>query len=245
MVRAWVLFAATIFAASTASAQLLAQGKPPVGHWLGSPEDGEAVMDASPNGNHGTISTGKGARSQTGPFKSGFECNESHIDLGTGPALTELHERTYAAWILPKSWGEMDEGRVLSLGFNNSFGIKGEYRGLLFRKHYAETNGLWRSAEGAVELGKWQFIAVTFDPASTKPPVFFVNGIESPCEAYQEPKGNIMPEAGAPLTIGGDPGDTRNFDGTISNIRVYNRVLSQIEIERLAEEPSYRLVFAE
>ena len=245
VIRALVLFVATIFAASTTAAQLLADGKPPVGHWLGSPEGGDTAADATVSGSHGTISAGKGGRSDRGPFKAAFAFEESHIDCGSGAALTELTARTYSAWIMPKTWGKAKEGRIVSLGLQNSFGIKDKNRGLLFRKQFSQTNGLWSSSEASIELGKWQFVAVAYDPGSRKPPKFYVNGVESPGALIQEPAGEIAPETLMPFTIGADAGDTRNFDGMISNVRVYNRVLTAIEIERLAQEPNYRLVFAE
>ncbi len=245
MIRTWVTSILIVFAAGHASAQIFAEEKPPVGHWLGSPDDGEKIADAALGGNHGTISAGNGGRSDKGPFKSAFVFDESHIDCGMGPALTELTARTYTAWIMPKSWGKTNEGRIISVGFQNSFGIKDKNHGLLFRKQFSETNGLWQSGEDSIQLGRWQFVAVSYDSGSGKPPTFYVNGLESPGALVQEPTGDIAPESGMPFTIGADAGDTRNFDGMIGNVRVYNRVLTPIEIERLAEEPNYRLVFAD
>jgi len=79
------------------------------------------------------------------------------------------------------------------------------------------------------EAGRWYFIAISRSSDGTYN--FYRQGAANGSEVNPEP----TPDVSGPWTIGWAEGPER-FDGTIDDVRVYNRVLSQAEILDLYED---------
>ena len=77
----------------------------------------------------------------------------------------------------------------------------------------------------AVPLDQWTHIAATYDGTESK---VYVNGILESSKTIGLP----IPTNNYPMGISGDPGDPRfNFNGHLDEVRVWNKALSQSEIQ--------------
>jgi hypothetical protein len=76
----------------------------------------------------------------------------------------------------------------------------------------------------ASPVGSWTHVALTYDGSLLR---LFVNGVEV---AAQQATGTIQ-SSSSPLSIGGNSPYGEYFNGLIDDVRVYNRALSQAEIQ--------------
>ncbi len=98
---------------------------------------------------------------------------------------------------------------------------------------YASANRL--SSATSFVAGRWYHVAVTFDAAlpSAQRLKLYVNGAP---DKFLSTAQTAVPRFTSPLYVGGyDPTNTNaSFNGSIDEVRVYNRALSQSEITALA-----------
>jgi concanavalin A-like lectin/glucanase superfamily protein/Big-like domain-containing protein len=115
--------------------------------------------------------------------------------------------------------------------------------GTLFANVRALSSGLddniLSSAPGLVPSNQWSHVAVTFDQASGSA-VLYLNGTN----VVLRNLGSIVPETALPLNIGlrpvtsSDGGAGSRFAGKIDELSVYNRALSQSEIQSIYQAGS-------
>jgi hypothetical protein len=85
-------------------------------------------------------------------------------------------------------------------------------------------------APQAIPLYTWSYLAATYDGETLS---LYVNG---QAVASQSVTGNIIPSVG-PLRLGGNQVFGEFFVGTLDDVRVYSRALSQAEIIRDMNTP--------
>jgi hypothetical protein len=149
------------------------------------------------------------------------------LDLTTGVF-------TISAWIMPTSWGQNNQGRVLDHG-----GGSGGNAGWSLHLENKSSRGFPQalrmqinndsSFDGmsdptAIALNAWQHVAVTFDNGTL---TFFVDGLNRGMRT-----GVPAPIArNGPIFIGARGKARRNFDGAIDEVRIWSRALTQQEIQ--------------
>jgi CubicO group peptidase (beta-lactamase class C family) len=142
---------------------------------------------------------------------------------------------TLSAWIHPFGWGENDQGRIFDHGGGSSGNLgwtlhvtnkasRGFPASLRMRVNDDSSfDGL--ADRDSITLGVWQHVAVSLESGTLR---FYVDGVlVSTRTGVPTP----LPRA-APTRIGMRATDTnRGFDGAIDEVRIWNRALSQIEIQ--------------
>ncbi|HEY5866900.1 MAG TPA: LamG domain-containing protein [Candidatus Tectomicrobia bacterium] len=187
--------------------------------------NGTSVQDASGNGHTGTLS---GATwTPQGKFGAALTFNgttnwvtvndSSRLDLSTGMTL--------AAWVFPTSTTGVRD-ILLKEGANADI-----YN--LYARNWRgrpEANvlvgGSNRTAEGpaALSANVWTHVAGTYDGVTVR---LFLNGVQVASTAISGP---IAASTG-PLRIGGNGLWGEFFQGSIDEVRLYNRALTQAEIQ--------------
>ena len=186
---------------------------------------GTALADHSGNGNAGTIS---GATWATpGRFGSALDFDGTN-DMVTVPDATTLDlttGMTLEAWVRPAALGTAWRTVLFKDGAGDLV------YGLYGNRNTAVPNaqvfiGSARSVNGtaALPLDAWSHLATTYDGANLR---LFVNG--TPVAAIPQ-TGSIATSTGA-LRIGGNGIWPEFFRGLIDELRVYNRALTQAEIQ--------------
>jgi hypothetical protein len=200
-----------------------------IAFWTCDEGEGNVVGDASGNGHDGTFVNGdpvwvEGVRGTA-------------VEL-VGPTLVEippldmeLTEATMAGWILPygpqPDWSSiiMHRGTGLAHGFNVIL------PGYQLAYHWNDDSASW-SFRGGDNIAEddWTFVAVTVEPDKA---TFYVDGI----------KGSVNEIAHGPaiwdnnIYLGGDGGDDwigRRMVGALDDVVMYDRALSEGEIQYLA-----------
>ncbi|MGI9591599.1 MAG: LamG domain-containing protein, partial [Myxococcota bacterium] len=183
---------------------------------------------------------GPAAAAQDGTWLE-FDGGEA-LELPADPALDlDGGAFTLEAWIRPLAWGQNDQGRIFDHGGGSSGDSgwalhleNGSNRGLPATLRVqinddSSFNGL--ADPGAITLGVWQHVAVTFDAGTLR---FFVDGLPVGTRT-----GVPVPVARSEATrIGLRTTDTkRGFDGGIDDVRIWSQALSQGQIQARMGSP--------
>lgn len=186
---------------------------------------GTRVRDAADNANTGIIT---GATwTATGKFGSALTFNgtNSLVLVSNAPSLNLTTGMTLEAWVYPTAsqtgWRTIvqreTDAYLLHAG-NDKSALRPTGGGT-----FNGTNA-WTNATTALSLNTWTHLALTYDSTTLR---LHVNGTPS---ASRTVSGTIQTNAN-PLRIGGNSPYGEFFIGRIDEVRVYNRPLSQTEIQ--------------
>jgi hypothetical protein len=90
------------------------------------------------------------------------------------------------------------------------------------------STGVYKTS--AFSTGVWTHMAVCIDGATTGDQKFYTNGVEQSFLNNSNSGANFGKPSSNPIYIGKDHTGSDNFDGYISEVRTYNRVLTEAEI---------------
>ena len=177
------------------------------------------------------------------------------INFGDVAVLKNLTTKTFCFDIVPETVTD-DFNVLFDVNASSAAGVSHGYFTLLATgklRFIASWDGsvldhaIW-DADTAFVAGTHYKICITYDNSSTSNnPIFYANGSSIALTETAAPAGSLS-DSGGVTFFGGYVGTTNNFDGLISNIRVYNRILTAGEILDLhngrgASHNDYGLVF--
>ncbi len=183
---------------------------------------GTTVTDLSGNGNNGTISN---ATWTTGKFGSALNFNgsSSRVTIPDSASLDLSTGMTLEAWVKPNAalsgWQDVvykGDDRYYLMGSSNT-----NVPDVGATSTTAHTN---LYAKSALATGTWAHLAATFDGTTLN---FYINGTLVASNTWS----GTLSTSTNPLTIGSDSIYGQFFNGVIDEVRVYNRALSQTEVQ--------------
>ena len=211
-----------------------------VGYWSLDEDSGQTAYDLSGHGNHGTLGNSstpnskdptQGAEGVLGTSAYSFDGENDHIDTGEPIIKDSESDMAITAWIKPgkDSLGDNRYRPIVSQR-NNYSNLDFEfYIGDDLAEGYDFTWG--ESGKGGVETGQnpeentWTHVGLV---KRNNTVYFYENGEE----IHKGSDGDITWTGSEPLQIGSwDGGST--FDGSIDNVRIYNRSLTPSEVQSL------------
>lgn len=168
-----------------------------------------------------------------------FDGVDDIISFGTtgDKLLTENSPVTCAAWILPDNTGEGGSGVIFIRG------VSIVSPGLIFRsintirfRVQGTTDLIRASSDSEITMGIWQHVAFTWDGSTTAANVhIYVNGVET---GYQTTTNGATPTNNSTENFRvGNLLAAHSFDGLMSYVHGYNRVLSIGEISQIMFYP--------
>ena len=186
---------------------------------------GTTLSDASGNSNAGTI---KGATwTAQGRYGRALSFNgvSSLVQIPASASLSLSSGITLEAWVFPTAsqsgWRTIIQ-REVDAYFLHASNVSGPLRpagGGTFNGTVAYVSGA-----AANPVNAWTHLAMTYDGATLR---LYVNGVLT---ASQARTGAIETNT-SPVRIGGNSPYGEFFQGLIDEVRVYNRALSQTEIQ--------------
>jgi hypothetical protein len=183
---------------------------------------GSAVRDFSGNENNAVLTNGPEWIS--GKAGGGISLNGRNHYMSTNLDVqpSAMPETTWTAWVYPAKTTGSGRQHILS----SSDG--GNDRGVLIEAHSTSFGvttgtGVWEPA--AVSPNEWQFIAVVYTPNGIE---FYKNGVRY--VRNTAPRGQATKNR---LDIGRNPSYGEYYQGMVSDVRIYNRALSAVEIEAI------------
>jgi len=148
--------------------------------------------------------------------------------------LTEAF--TIEAWINPIGWGEnsafgfgriIDKQRFLFL-LTDSNPVLNDYSICLWLFHEDGSNSRSVAPDNSISLNSWQHVAATYDGISEVK--IYVYGQEQSLTQTAPPTGNILDNSANDFIIGNSIGQSYTFEGTIDELRIWNVVRDEQQI---------------
>ena len=178
--------------------------------------------------NKATVSTG--TFTTTAPSYD-FDGTDNYIDLGTDNPSDLTGDITISAWINPSGWGGSRFGRILTNGGCDFFLLEHHisYANTMYFSSDNQSTSPIVAGQNSITLNTWQHILVTRNSAGDETNIY-INGVLS---------GTANQDSGTPIAgtnntlIGNRDAGDRTFDGQISGMKIFNRVLSASEIDYL------------
>ncbi len=190
------------------------------------------LKDRSPSNNNGIIKGGQFVPDKNNVNDGAMEFLENdYIDCGTG--LNNIYQNRQISIAF---WIKLNEERnTCSIISNRNINTKGNFFVFLLSSEnnlgfdlYSSSNMVRWQTGYLVPINQWVHIAFTFDGTTT---TLYVNG------EYKETtiqKDIIFPNVTKKLLIAGDDGGyDYTLNGSMSDVRLYNRGLNAEEIKRI------------
>jgi hypothetical protein len=200
--------------------------------------------DESGNGYHGTVVGATLTDDRFGNLNSAYSFDgvDDYIKILSGPNLQGFSQTTLAAWINSKPNIGKGESRIIEIGKNwpNSTALVLDVPGMRqgsFRAWFhadGQRKGEIGSGWDGVNYhdGQWHLVVFTYDGSTTR---LYVDGI-----LKEQGSGTGVIDSPPVALIGqlnfSSPSNGSVFGGIIDDVRVYNRALTESEIQALYEE---------
>lgn len=207
-------------------------GNAPVAQWKFDDGSGGTATDASGNGYDGVITGATWASGKLGGALR-FDGND-YVDAGDNLDFVSPADFTIAAWINANSINTSDQRTIVSK-WGGSGSTNRAYRFEIEKDRrmvalLAGQNSVTKSTT-VLTTNRWYHVALTVSQSGNQVRVY-VNGVmEGTNNSFTRALGN-SPYA---LRIGNRSDNSQNFDGLIDDVRIYDRVLSDIEVAALAQ----------
>jgi len=219
-----------------------------VGYWTFDEGVGIVANDVSGNGNTGSIN---GATFALGHANTALSFDgTSDVIVPDAPSLN-VQSFTLSAWVFPTVVDSdvdiiVNKEAVGPFIIQYEFGIRGTgapgqgtipVGNLAFHiggvggwlNGWPNDYGGWVDAYGAVPLNAWSHVAITYDGSTAKT---FINGVLT--RTVSGLSGSVSVSTG-PLKIGARSSPIlERFNGSIDEVKLYNRALADCEVDRLA-----------
>ncbi len=215
-----------------------------VGSWHFSESSGNATADSSGQGNTG-YQYGTN-RTTDGKFGNAmkFDGVDDYVEITDSSSLHASYGITIEAWVkinkLPASTAAIIE-KMKTSAATNSWTARLESGGDI----------RWQVSNGAVDigmvsnplrLGEWVHYAFVYDPSNTIMYIY-VNGTQDNSYTYSGITGINVNDKN--VRMGFEGGGNNYFNGTIDEVRIYNRTLSASEIQQQYQASKARLDYAD
>lgn len=187
---------------------------------------GTTTADLSGNGHVGTLNSGVNFYSG-GRYNGAAQFNGTTgmITIADAPDLRFSNTMTLEAWVKPTS---LNGWRSILLKEKPNWLVYGLYANTNANVPYAEINngmaGTDARGDTQLPLNAWTHLSATYNGTTLK---MYVNGIEAATKTFS----GTIESSTNPLQIGANSIWGEHFEGLIDDVRLYNRVLSQAEIQ--------------
>ena len=200
-------------------------GTGPVGAWGFDETSGTGVTDGSGRGNNGTIAGA--VRTTAGKFGSAltFDGVNDWVTVPDNTSLDLSTRATLEAWVFPTALGgawrtallkEQPGQLVYALYAHNDVSRPSG--------HLFTTGDLFSNGTAALPLNAWTHLAMSWDGTTQR---LYVNGAQVASRALA----GTLPNSTGVLRFGGNGVWSEWFAGRLDEIRIYDRALTQAELQ--------------
>ena len=208
-----------------------------VGWWKLDETEGITAHDSSDYSNNGSLNGNPVWATGQIDGALAFDAVDDIIDCGNSTSLVITNNITISSWI---RYNQLNAGTILAKGYDNQFQVNysfgtgggggfGASDELLFSYMGSSSWHAYETSNANLATGQWYHVAVTFTFGTGSSIKCYLNG-NLLAGSWDYNNGNAAPVTSIkPLTIGACPYG-RRMNGTLDDVRIYNRVLSAAEI---------------
>lgn len=166
-----------------------------------------------------------------GKYGSGINLSggPDYIDVGSPVILTNMSELSYEAWIKPMNFtgsqrGLITKGNQKEFYFNDSGALIG-----LIGCTAVEAS----EQNSGIPTNQWTHVVMTYSDSGSRNVSIYVNGIKNSTKADGTCEGSILrDDAANPSLRIGSWALSGNFNGSIDEVRIWNRSLTASEVQQ-------------
>ena len=213
-----------------------------VAYWKFDEASGTQVSDQTANNNHGTLDVGtEGTDDPADAWVDGidngalyFDGKDDIVNCGNAPSLDINQEITIMAWVNCRI--DLDKAIVSKhSAFDYGYMLKWKrHTGISLAIDAPPTSIYSREANINTYPNRWYHVAATFKEDIH----LYIDGTPADGERHGTPPTSIGSSA-EDLTIGLQPG-SNGFNGSVDEVKIYNRALSAAEIREAFSEITQR-----
>jgi len=198
---------------------------------------GTNAADASGNGRTATVS-GAVFTNYAGGYPSNalhFNGSSSYASFSS-PGVTQL---TLVAWARASADGNSPYPRIFDTpGYRLFFRFDSQGDNGFDFATYSIGNGDWFSGQNTISTGAWYQVAASYDLSNlTNVPTEYANGVPIAAPTVITTPSGTQPSSAGTGYIGNVAALSRAWSGDLSDLRIYNRILSGAEVQILASTP--------
>lgn len=194
---------------------------------------GSSLADDSGNGNTGTIRGATWTSGRSGGALS-FDGSSNWVTVPDSTSLDLMTAMTLEAWVKPAALGTSWRTAVVKEASGTlAYGLYAHDGGPGPSAHAIVTSDTYATTSTTLPVGSWTHLAASYDGSLL---TVWINGAPVGNVSL---KGSIL-QSSAPLRIGGNAIWSEWFSGAIDEMRIYNRALSQSEIQADMTNPVRR-----
>jgi hypothetical protein len=207
-----------------------------VGYWTfdgkdmaGNSTAGEYAFDVSGNGNRGKLTNGP--KRVFGKIGQALQLDgvDDYVDAGDSSALQVTTQLTMSAWIKFKGTGV--RYHPISKDSNESATDGWTMERENTNKIYLVTNGTFQGTTNTfTDTTQFHHIVITFNSGTA---AIYYDGVNQALDAPGSPLPASLPTSTSHLNLGRDGGGLDYLNGSMDDVRIYNRALSADEVKRL------------
>jgi hypothetical protein len=212
------------------------QGGGPVAAYGFNEGSGSTTADSSGNGNTGRINGATWTTQGESGTALAYNGSWAYVDIGNGSTLRITGSMTISAWINSAAF-PVDDAAIVSkrtssnVGFQLDTTVDTGARTVGFKLTSPSGAKMFRYGATALQPNRWYYVTGVYDAAARTVTVY-VNGqldngtqVGSVASAQQDSPLNV--------NIGRRAGNSGYaFNGVIDDVRIYNRALSQSEVQK-------------
>jgi len=198
-----------------------------------------SVADVSPYGNNGTANS---TWTPDGKWfgAMAFDGVDDLVSVPSSSAISPASQFTVSAWVKPESIGTnqviLKKGAIDANPINYRLMISSNGK-FDFPVRTDGVNQVDRMSSTTLSAGQWYHLAGTFDSSLSglDRVKVFINGVEESAYSYESSVGTLGTITSQDaLEIGrqNNPSENRYFNGSIDEVRIWNRTLSSDEIRQ-------------
>lgn len=203
-----------------------------VGYW---PFDGDA-KDASGSRNNGTAHNVQPTEDRYGNVNGAFQFNGSgYIEVPHSHSLNMVKAFTVTAWIKPQNWDQHCIAIIQKGDLNRAHYQFQIIDHVKYKRVLCIGEDLYLRCADRIEMNGWQHVALVYEHGKNMR--YYHDGVlVGQLTSVQK----MLPQNDDSLLIGKDPyGGVDYFNGDMDDVRLFNRALSEKEIQEL-----YKVEFA-
>ena len=166
-----------------------------------------------------------------------FPVANALINCGSASILNNLAPISISSWIFVNSMSAF--GGIASKGATTGgwfFIIRGTRQSLEYYQSFLNASdfGQWRTALSSISIGVWTHVGVTYLSAnSSNVPTLYINGVSGTVTVVASPGGAKDSDSTMNLYLGIDTIDAGSFRGVISEVAVWNSILTPEEMRSI------------
>jgi len=175
-----------------------------------------------------------------------FIDGSSHkVNCGSAASLDNIAQKTVMAWIFLDDYGGGNQPficcKVPTGGGTPGWILRARgstgpspRQNLRFEQFFSTASGLWGTPNQSILTATWYHVAVTYDRGSaSNDPVMYINAVSQTVTEHSTPSGSASDDSAQDFLIGNLNDNFRSWEGRLSDLRVYNRLLSAAEIQTI------------